>query len=1014
MEGTTALIGFNLRKGVMMKRWVRNLVGVLAVLLACATARAELKLVANFDGMTGTPDGQPCNGVLGGTIDTESEGTGNVTFQTNSGSTTLSPSGHSSGTLTRAAGIAGINNPIANDESGIAFFRFSMPTGNTIRSHIGLIADTGNNPINATRAADPKTIPAGFRLVDNGAGFDLLTLDGATALKPGLARGQWYNVWIVADNATDTFDLYLSKATAPAGPPTLPTSADLIQSGIPFTVPTTGALAAMIFACPAATAGTAQGTRIYVDEIWWDGDQGLSKPVKASDAGPADRASDVPRDVVLSWMPGPSAATHDVYFGTSLDTVTNADRANPLDVLASKGQTATTFDPAGSLEFGQTYYWRVDEVNAPPDSTVFKGSVWSFTVEPVSYRIAKVTATASSATEGMGPEKSVDGSGLNNNNQHGTEPSQMWLSAADGPQPTWIQYEFDGIYKVHQLVVWNSNQMLESVLGFGAKGVTVEYSTDAAAWTKLGDFEFARAPGTATYAGNAPVDFGGAVAKYVRLTVNSNWGGVLQQYGLSEVRFFYIPVLPREPIPAVAQKNVDVDAALSWRAGREAASHQVYFSTDQQAVSAGTAPVQTVASSRFDPGGLDLGRTYFWKVAEVNEAQTPPSWESSVWSFSTREYLAIDDFESYTDQPGNEIFTLWADGMVNSNGSLVGYLTAAKGTFGETTIVHGGKQSMPFEYNNVKPPYYSEAERIFDQPQDWTVHGADTLTLYFRGNATAFAEAAGKITMSGAGTDIWNSADEFRFACKSLTGDGTIVAKVESVDNPDAWAKAGVMIRESLDPGSRFAAVYATPGNGVRYQARTLNGGAATSDTAAPPTAEQLALKTPVWIKAERKGSSFNCYYSTDGVKWTSMVWNPQTINMTAATVYLGLAVTGHDSGTAIGVFSNIATTGNVTGSWQVQAIGVAQPTNDAAPLYVVVQDSAGKSKTIVHPDPAATTLATWQEWRIPLSDLSAGGVKLAAVKKLVIGVGDRANPKPDGAGTLYFDDFGFGHPASQ
>jgi hypothetical protein len=190
IEVTTTMIGICLRKGVMMKRWVKCLVGVLAVLLAGATAQAELKLVANFDGFTGTPDGQACNGVLGATIDTESEATGNVTFQTTSGSVTLSPSGHSSGTLSRAAGVAGINNPIANDETGVAFFRFSMATGNTIRSHVGLIADTGNNPVNATRTADPKTIPAGFRMVESGTGFDLVTLDGATVLKPGLARSR--------------------------------------------------------------------------------------------------------------------------------------------------------------------------------------------------------------------------------------------------------------------------------------------------------------------------------------------------------------------------------------------------------------------------------------------------------------------------------------------------------------------------------------------------------------------------------------------------------------------------------------------------------------------------------------------------------------------------------------------------------------------------------------------------------------------------------------------------------
>ncbi len=1000
------MIGLYLRKGVLMKRRVGNLIGVLAVLLVCTTARAELKLVANFEGSSGSPDGQACNGVLGATIDTQSENTGNVTFRVADGSTTLSPSGHSSGSMSRAAGIAGINNPIDNDETGIAFFRFSVATGSTVRNFMGLIADTGNNPVNDTRSSDPKTIPAGLRLVENGAGFDVVTLDGATVLKNGLARSKWYNVWIVADNSTDTFDLYLSEAAAPAGPPTLPRSQDLLQSGIPFTVATTDPLAAMIFACPLSPTGSGATARLLIDEIWWDGDQGLSKPVRATDASPADQKQDVPRDVVLSWMPGPTAATHDVYFGTSLDVVTNADRANPSDVLVSKDQTATTFDPTGLLEFGRTYYWRVDEVNAAPDATVFKGGVWSFTVEPVSYRIAKVTATASSASEGMGPEKSVDGSGLNNSGQHGTEPSQMWLSAAGGPQPTWIQYEFDGLYKVHQLQVWNSNQMLESVLGFGAKSVTVEYSTDGAAWTKLGDFEFARAPGQATYAGNAPVDFGGAIAKYVKLTIHSNWGGVLAQYGLSEVRFFYIPVLPREPIPTVAQKNVEVDAALSWRAGREAASHRVYLGTDQQAVTNGTAPVQTVAASSFDPGGLDLGKTYFWKVTEVNDAQTPNAWPGEVWSFATREYLVVDDFESYTDDEGSRIYETWTDGWTNNTGSVVGNLTAP---FAERTILHGGKQSMPFEYNNVKTPFYSEAERQFAPVQNWTTNGADTLSLWVRGNPVAYVAQGDKITMSAAGHDIWDNADDFRFACKALTGNGSVVVRVESLVNTNAWAKAGVMIRQSLDADSKMAYMIVSASSGVSFGWRQQTAGTCGSTS-------QAGVAAPQWVKLTRTSDAFTAQYSADGKAWTDLKNADGTVASTTLTmtgpVYIGLCVTSHNQTvTTTAVMTGAATTGNVTGAWQVLAIGDdPQPANSPADLYVVVEDGAGKKATAT--DPTLVTAAAWTQWKIPLS--SFAGVNFAKVKKLTIGVGNRTSPVPGGTGKLYFDDIGFGHPAAQ
>jgi hypothetical protein len=178
-------------------------------------------------------------------------------------------------------------------------------------------------------------------------------------------------------------------------------------------------------------------------------------------------------------------------------------------------------------------------------------------------------------------------------------------------------------------------------------------------------------------------------------------------------------------------------------------------------------------------------------------------------------------------------------------------------------------------------------------------------------------------------------------------------------------------------------------------------------------TDEQKALQTPVWIKLERTGISINCYYSTDGAKWTSMVWNPQTI-VANGPVYIGLAVTSHSTAglAATAEFSGVSVTG-ATGSWQQAAIGVAQPDNDADQLYVAVQDSAKHLKIIKHADPQATLLDTWQRWSIPLADFQSGGVNLQAVKTLYLGVGDRTNPVKAGAGRIYIDDIGVGHAAT-
>jgi regulation of enolase protein 1 (concanavalin A-like superfamily) len=990
---------------MMKSLLMKSVLGVLVVLGAGAAGRAELKLVANFDSLTGTPDGQACNGVLGGFIDTESENTGNSSLATVGGSVTMSVIGHSSGTLARAIGVGSITNAIEAGETGVAFFRFMMTTGGTVRTHLGLIADTTTNPINSARTSDPETVPAGVRLVDNGNGFDLVTLDGATVLKAGLARSQWYNVWLVANHEADTFDLYVSAADGPAGAATLPNPEDLVKAAIPFAVTDAGALNGLIFANPISPTGSGQATRIYVDEIWWDGDEGLWKPTMAGRPSPANEQSDVPRDVILSWTPAESAVGHNVYFGTSPDDVAAATVDNPLDVLVSAGQDANTFDPPGLLALGQVCYWRVDEIDAAPDTPAFKGAVWSFTVEPVSYPIQNIQATASSFSEDMGPEKTVDGSGLDANDLHSVEQTDMWLSAVGGPQPTWIQYEFDGVYKLDRMLVWNYNQLLEPAFGFGAKNVTVEYSTDGVTWTALGEVEFVQAPGKATCTADTVVGFQGAVARYVKLTINSNWGGLLT--GLSEVRFFYIPVVAREPVPAAGQTGVGLDAVLSWRSGREAASHQVAFSTDQQAVIDGNAPIQTVDESRFDPGALELGTSYYWAVTEVNDAATPAVWPGAVWDFTTREYLVVDDFESYNDEEnvGTRIYETWIDGWTTQdNGSTVGNWEPP---FAERVIVHGGAQAMPMDYNNIDAPFYSEAYREFSPVQDWTVRGADTLRLWVRGYPVSFQED-GVITMSGAGHDIWDNADDFRFAHQPFSGNGSITVKVESIVNTHNWAKAGVMIRESLEADSKFAYMVVSAAQGVSFGWRPVTAGTCDS-------ASQAGVAAPQWVKLTRTGDVFTAQYSADGQTWTDVKNADGTVASTTismpGSIYIGLCVTSHNSAaTTTAEFSGAAVSSGPVGSWQVTAIGDdPQSANSPGDLYVTVQDSANKTATAVHP--TAVTMAEWTEWKIPLSDFA--GVNMTKVKRLYIGVGDRANPTADGTGRTFIDDIAFGRPVA-
>jgi len=352
----------------------------------------------------------------------------------------------------------------------------------------------------------------------------------------------------------------------------------------------------------------------------------------------------------------------------------------------------------------------------------------------------------------------VNGSGLDESGLLHTNESvgNMWLSKRDGEQPTWIEFQFDRVQKLYEMWVWNSNDSLEPAIGLGFRDVTIEYSTDGIDYTTLGTtHEFDRAPGESGYEHNITVDMGNVAAKYVKLTANSNWGNILEQFGLSEVRFFSIPVSAREPSPSSGTTDVVLNPMLGWKAGREAASHIVFFSDDLQAVIDGTAQVADMTEIDHALSALNVGTTYYWRIDEVNNAETPSMWQGQIWDFTTVEYLVVDDFESYNDlnedEPGsNRIYLAWIDGFDNPsvNGSTVGNFDPP---FAERTIVHSGFQSMPFSYDNSVGK--SEATLTLSSNHDWTANGVGTLTIWYRGNTENAAETMYVVLNGSAGID---------------------------------------------------------------------------------------------------------------------------------------------------------------------------------------------------------------------------------------------------------------------
>lgn len=141
-------------------------------------------------------------------------------------------------------------------------------------------------------------------------------------------------------------------------------------------------------------------------------------------------------------------------------------------------------------------------------------------------------------------------------------------------------------------------------------------------------------------------------------------------------------------------------------------------------------------------------------------------------------------------------------------------------------------------------------------------------------------------TIQGSGTDIWNSSDGFRYVYEPFGGNGEMVARVTALSQTHPWAKAGVMMRETLNSNSKHASVFITPSNGAAFQYRENTGG--TSSHISGGTAN-----TPYWVKLERIGDVFNAYKSADGNNWNFI--GSQTVSM-STTIYVGLAVTSHNN----------------------------------------------------------------------------------------------------------------------
>ncbi|MFB0553777.1 MAG: PA14 domain-containing protein [Phycisphaerae bacterium] len=395
---------------------------------------------------------------------------------------------------------------------------------------------------------------------------------------------------------------------------------------------------------------------------------------------PADGAIIRATWVSMSWTPGAYAASHDVYLGENFDDV-DAGTADTFQGNQDSAAFAVGFPgfpyPDGVVP-GTTYYWRIVDVEAD-GTTTHKGPVWSFKIAP---------------------------------------------KTAFNPNPP------DGAEFV------DPNVALSWKPGFGAIMHYVYFGDD---FDVVNDATGGLPWGAATY---TPGTLELEKTYYWRVDA---FHGVETYKG--DVWGFTTPGAVGSLMPSNGAQDVRQTLILRWSPGDSAASHQVYFGTDKDAVqSANTGSPEykgsrDLGSESYDPGQLEWDSTYYWRVDGIDNANPDSPWVGLVWSFTTANFLIVDDFELYNDldpadPESNRIFNTWIDGYgIPTNGSIVGYENPP---FAEQTIVHSGNQSMPFSYDNSVG--YSEAEMTLTSPRDWTEKGVNKLTIWFRGNSANAAE----------------------------------------------------------------------------------------------------------------------------------------------------------------------------------------------------------------------------------------------------------------------------------